>query len=441
MHPSLQGIANKADQQHDYRFLNLYTMLNKEFLLDSWRYLKKNVASGVDGLSAGEYEKELESNIENLVERLKKKSYRAKLVKRHYIPKGKDNQRPLGIPVVEDKLLQLSVSRILHVLYEPLFLRYSFGYRPRLSQLDAVKELTYELQYGWYGYVVEADIRGFFDNLNHDWLLEMLNLRINDRSFVGLIRKWLKAGILDTDGQVLHPESGTPQGGVVSPILANIYLHYALDLWFEKHVKPNCKGEVYLCRYADDFVCSFQYKREATRFLQELPNRLSKFSLSLSPEKTFMLSFCKHRMQEKNRFCFLGFEFYWDINRLGKPQIKRRTSRKKFRKVLSDFSEWIKKNKSMNFHRLFMIINSKLRGHYNYYGVIGNYDSLKEYYYHIERILKKWLNRRSQRKSYNWHGFRELLKTFKIAKPRITEKRNNQLKNLSSFALCGSEYH
>lgn len=427
MHPSLRGIANRAKCSKDYRFGNLYTMLNKEFLLDSWRYLNKSAASGIDKVSAYEYGKNLEANIEDLVERLKNKRYRAKLVRRQYIPKGKDQYRPLGIPAIEDKLLQTAVSRILQAIFEPDFLDFSYGYRPGMGAKNAVAELSFELKFGWYSYVVEADIKGFFDNIDHDWLLKMLEQRVNDKPFLRLIKKWLKAGILDTDGKVIHPVTGTPQGGIVSPVLANIYLHYVLDLWFERVIKPKCKGSVYLCRYADDFVCLFQYKAEADWFYSELPKRLAKFNLSLSAEKTRIISFTKWRMHENSRFDFLGFEFRWGKDRHGKPHIIRRTSRNKLRKSLANFTQWCKENRNLRLSKLFAILNAKLRGYYNYYGVNGNYRSLAEFWDKARDILFKWLNRRSQRKSYNWRGFKELLKHFGIERPRITETKSRQL--------------
>lgn len=407
-------------------------MLNEEYLKDSWRYLNKTASNGIDGVSAKDYEQNLEENIEGLVERLKRKNYKAKLVRRQYIPKGNGKMRPLGILTVEDKLLQTAVARILQAIYEQDFQESSFGYRPGKGAKDAVKELTYQLQYGWYGYVVEADIKGFFDNINHDWLIRMLEQRVNDRPFLGLIKKWLKAGILDTDGKILNPLTGTPQGGIVSPVLANIYLHYVLDLWFEKLVKKRFKGECSLCRYADDFVCSFQYKKEALQFYRELPKRFSKFGLRLAKDKTQVMSFSKFRMEEKTSFNFLGFEFRWGKNRKGKAQIKRRTSRCKLRKSLANFTEWCKQIRKIGLKKLLKKLNPKLRGYYNYYGVIGNYASLKEFTYQAKRILLKWINRRGQRKSYNWKGFETMLKHHNIIKPRITEKRNYQL----TLAFC-----
>lgn len=415
----LQGIARKAERQPKHRFGNLYELLNEAYLKECWRDIRKDAASGVDRISAAEYGEKLDENIHDLVERLKQKSYRAKPVRRAYIPKGAGKQRPLGIPAVEDKLLQLAVARILQAIYEQDFLRCSYGYRPNVGALDAVDKLTIKLQFGQYNYVVEADIREFFEHIDHEWLMRMLEERIEDKQFLRLIRKWLKAGVLDTDGQVRHPATGTPQGGIISPILANVYLHYVLDLWFHKVFKPRCRGEACLIRYADDFVCAFQYQEDAERFYRELGERLSKFGLEMSVEKTRVLEFSPRLNLGKTSFDFLGFEFRWGRDRKGKPHLKRRTSRKRQRDSLKRFTEWCREKCRYSCQELFRELNAKLRGYYNYYGVVGNYASLKQFYEQAMRILYKWLNRRSQRRSYNWAGFRELLKHYQVEQPRI----------------------
>lgn len=415
----LQGIARKAERQPKHRFGNLYELLNEAYLKECWRDIRKDAASGVDRISAAEYGEKLDENIHDLVERLKQKSYRAKPVRRAYIPKGAGKQRPLGIPAVEDKLLQLAVARILQAIYEQDFLRCSYGYRPNVGALDAVDKLTIKLQFGQYNYVVEADIREFFEHIDHEWLMRMLEERIEDKQFLRLIRKWLKAGVLDTDGQVRHPATGTPQGGIISPILANVYLHYVLDLWFHKVFKPRCRGEACLIRYADDFVCAFQYQEDAERFYRELGERLSKFGLEMSVEKTRVLEFSPRLNLGKTSFDFLGFEFRWGRDRKGKPHLKRRTSRKRQRDSLKRFTEWCREKCRYSCQELFRELNAKLRGYYNYYGVVGNYASLKQFYEQAMRILYKWLNRRSQRRSYNWAGFRELLKHYRVEQPRI----------------------
>jgi group II intron reverse transcriptase/maturase len=420
MQTSLRGIAQKAKEHKLHRFQDLYRLLNEELLLDCWRYIRKDAAYGVDQVSAEEYELNLEENIRQLVERLKRKSYRAKLVRRQYIPKEEGKMRPLGIPATEDKLLQVAVKRILEAIYEQDFLQCSYGYRPYVSALQAVDKLTLKLQFGSYNFIVEADIKGYFDSIDHDKLVEMLELRIDDRSLLHLIVKWLKAGILDTDGKVIHPLTGSPQGGIVSPILANVYLHHVLDLWFHQVVKQHCRGEACLIRYADDFVCAFQYQDDAERFYRVLGKRLAKFNLVLAAGKTRIIPFHRDPPSGKSRFDFLGFEFYWGKDRGGRPHLKRRTSRKKLRASLNRFTVWCKQNRNLRLKTLFSKLNVKLRGYFNYYGVIGNLASLNQFFRQALYILFKWLNRRSQRRSFNWPGFRELLAHFHLEQPRIT---------------------
>jgi group II intron reverse transcriptase/maturase len=396
-------------------------MINRISLMDAWLDINRGAASGVDKVTAMEYEENLVENIINLEKRLKEKRYKAKLVRRVYIPKGKTKLRPLGIPALEDKLVQLAAAKILGAIFEQDFLSCSWGYRPEIGALDAVKDITKTLMTGKFGYIVDADITGFFDNINHEWMVEMLELRINDKAFIRLIKKWLKAGILD-DNKVMHPVKGTPQGGIVSPVLSNIYLHYVLDLWFTKVIKPQCEGQAYICRYADDFVCAFQYKREAANFYDKLDSRLKKFGLELSKEKTRVISFSRFRKEERTSFDFLGFEFRWKVSRRGKDIISKRTSKKKYKQAMNKFADWIKRYRNKRITWIFKRLNMKLRGYYNYYGVIGNMKRLLDYFNGVVRLLFKWLNRRSQRRSYNYKGFRELCKHFKVLRPRIVEK-------------------
>lgn len=418
MQTSLLGIAKKAREAKRYRFRNLYRELNEELLRDSWRLLRKDAALGVDLISAAEYEANLEENIHQLVERLKRKRYRAKLVRRHYIPKGEGKLRPLGIPATEDKLLQLAVKRLLEAIFEQDFLSCSYGYRPQKGALEAVDQLTVKLQFGGYHQVVEADIKGFFDNLSHEWLMRMLGERIDDQAILRLIKKWLKAGVLDTDGKVLRPEGGTPQGGIISPLLANVYLHYALDLWFAKVFQRRCKGEAFLIRYADDFVCGFGREEDAQHFYSELEERLRKFGLELAAAKTRVLPFSRYRLGETS-FDFLGFEFRWGTDRQGQARLKRRTARKKFRSSVKRVAAWCKKHRHLRIKEQFRRLNAKLRGYYNYYGVNGNYASLNEFYHLLQRLHLKWLNRRSQCPSYTWDGYYALRQDFALAQPHI----------------------
>jgi len=416
---SLQGIANKATQNKTYRFRNLFGMLTVGYLFWCWDFINRKAVAGVDEMDAQAYEENLLPNIEQLVKQLKENTYRAKLVLRKYIPKGGGNLRPLGIPVIADKLLQRGVAKILEAIYEQDFLTCSYGYRPGTGALKAVKDLSRALGTGKYHWVVEADIKSFFTHINHAQLLEMLAKRIDDKRFLNLIRKWLKAGIMETDGQVTHPATGTPQGGVVSPILANIYLHYVLDEWFQETVRKHCRGQVYLCRYADDFVCAFENANDAERFYKALSQRLERFGLQVAEDKTRILEFSRCKVRAKTQFDFLGFEFRWGVNRWGKPVLKRRTSREKLKASLANYKVWFIGNCRLPKKILFAKLNRKLRGYYNYYGVRGNYKSLNSFVYRIWQLLYKWLNKRSQRRSYNVKGFKELVKDFGIARPQI----------------------
>ena len=416
---SLQGIANKATQDKTYRFRNLFGLLTTGFLFWCWDFINRKAIAGIDGLDAQAYEENLLPNIEQLVNQLKANTYKAKLVLRKYIPKTDGKLRPLGIPAIADKLLQRGVAKILEAIYEQDFLTCSYGYRPGIGALKAVKDLSSELKSKKYHSVVEADIKSFFTHINHDLLLEMLAKRIDDKRFLNLIQKWLKAGIMETDGQVTHPVTGTPQGGVVSPILANIYLHHVLDEWFEETVRKHCRGQIYLCRYADDFVCAFEDARDAKRFYKALGQRLERYGLQVAEDKTRIIEFSHCKVRVKTKFDFLGFEFRWSVTRWGKPQLKRRTSRDKLRASLAKFKEWLKKNVRIPKKILFAKLNRKLRGYYNYYGVRGNYKSLSSFVYRVRQLIYKWLNRCSQRKSYNVEGFKALVNDFGIANPRI----------------------
>lgn len=426
MRTSLQAIANKSKKDKRHRFQNLANMLTVDFLKDSWRFVKKSSAPGIDGRDAREFEKNLHANLTDLVNRLKQGRYRAGLIKRVYIPKGNGKLRPLGLPNIEDKILQMAVSRILSAIYEQDFIEDSFGYRPKRGAKQAVENLTRKIQFGRFTYVVEADIKGFFDNLNHDWLVKMLKLRIDDRVMIRLIEKWLKAGIVEPDGMKINPLTGTPQGGIISPLLANVYLHYALDLWFERVVKKHCQGEAEIIRYADDFICVFRYSHDADRFYQELGKRLRKFNLELATEKSGILKFSRFLIKNGKRFDFLGFEFFWQYDRNGKPNLAKRTSREKLRKSLKLFNEWARSARNFRMRKLFSLVNAKLKGYYGYYGVIGNSYSLNEFFFHAKMILYRWLNRRSQRKSFNLTTFKEILEYYQIARPRITQSRFSQ---------------
>jgi group II intron reverse transcriptase/maturase len=415
----LRAIAEKAQRDPHHRFGDLYRWLNQDVLRWCFYQLRKDAASGVDGVTYQAYEQNLEGNLADLVGRLKRKAYRARLVRRKYIPKGEGKYRPLGIPALEDKLLQMAATQILLAIYEGDFLKCSYGYRPGLGPHDAVRALTDELFRGEYNFVVEADIRGFFDHIQWDWLMKMLGRRIQDGALLGLIRKWLRAGILEEDGRVIHPETGTPQGGVISPVLANVYLHHVLDLWFERVVEKRNRGGCKLYRFADDFVACFEYGHEAAAFEKDLKERLGKFGLEVAPEKTQTLRFGRNGGPHNGRFDFLGFEFYWEASRKGKPIVKRRTARKKWRGGVQRMKEWIKTNRNQKIRELMRTLAAKLRGTWNYYGIIGNSQKLSQFHTATLRLVFKWLNRR---RSYTWRTFNRLLRRFQIPPPRIVEK-------------------
>src|SRR6266567_1968136 len=424
---SLRAIANKAVQSKTHRFGGLYRLLNQANLRECFFQLRKDAAPGVDGVTFEEYERNLEENLRSLVQRLTNKSYRARLVRRKYIPKGNGKLRPLGIPALEDKLLQCAVTQILLAIHEADFLPCSYAYRPQRGPHDAVRELTDELHWGKHNFVVEADIKGFFDHLQHDPLIEMLGRRIQDGALLRLIRKWLKAGILEEDGRVIHPELGTPQGGVISPVLANVYLHYVLDLWFKEQVQPRNRGQSRLFRFADDFVACFEYRHEAAAFEQALKERLAQYGLEEAPDKTKTIRFGRNGGPHNGRFDFLGFEYRWEADRQGRPTVKRRTARKKLQGAVQRMGEWLQTHRHWKLPDLMKTLAAKLRGHWNYYGVIGNSQSLSQYHYLTCGLLHKWLNRRSQKRSYTWPALNRLLERHQVPRPKIVEQGRKRM--------------
>src|SRR5947209_1803579 len=432
----LRAIAEKAYHNKRHRFGDLYRWLNRDVLGLSFFRLRKDAASGVDGVTFQQYEKNLENNLADLEERLKRKAYRARLVRRQYIPKGNGKLRPLGIPVLEDKLLQMAVTQILLAIYEVDFLPCSYGYRPGVSAHDAIRDLSQELQFGGHHFVVEADIKGFFDNIQWEWLERMLEQRIADGAFLNLIRKWLRAGILEEDGKVIHPQTGTPQGGVISPVLANIYLHYALDLWFERVVRPQQQGRCRMIRYADDFVACFEYRHEAEAFEKGLKERLAKFGLEVAADKTKTLRFGHNGGPHNGRFDFLGFEFYWEPDRQGKPRVKRRTATKKWRAGVQRMTDWVKAHRHQKLSRTMKTLKAKLVGTWNYYGLIGNYRRMQLFYDATCRTLHNRLNRRSQRRSMTWPAFNRMLARFQVPRPRNVEKNTLGTPCQTELSFC-----
>jgi group II intron reverse transcriptase/maturase len=392
-----------------------------------FKVLDGSKAIGIDGVTKEDYGKNLEENLENLSTRLKRMGYRPQNRKRAYIPKpGDEKGRPLAISVFEDKIVEMSVKRVLEQIYEPIFLECSYGYREKRSPHQCIDAIGKTVQQKRINHIVEADIRSFFDRLNWEWLDKFLRHRIGDDRLLRLIRRMLIAGIME-DGLVHANEEGAPQGSIVSPILSNVYLHYVLDLWFEKRVKPNAKGEAHLFRFADDFLCVFQFKDEAEAFERNLKDRLDGFGLQIAPEKTRRLEYgpyavqnAKRRKEKVPRFTFLGFTHYCGKTRSGYFKVKRHTSVRKKRLKLREYTEWIKENRGVfSTGDLMRRAKSRLQGHLNYYAVTDNSKMCNEYHYLFTRITFKWLNRRSQRKSYTWEAFEQMLECVKWPKLKI----------------------
>lgn len=423
------GIEFNLGKAQEDKVQNLACYINEKALEESHKEMDRNKAKGSDGVSKDEYAVNLKANLEELIQDMKSGRYKPNASRRTYIPKdGSNKMRPLGISCYKDKLVENVIAKILTMVYEPKFYGESYGFRPGRNCHQAVREVIEDVQFRRTNYVVEADIKGFFDNVDHEWMMKFLEHDIADKKFLELIKKFLKAGIME-DGKLLESEKGTPQGNGASPLLANIYLHYVLDTWFVKQVKKHCKGEAYLIRYCDDFVCCFQYKEDAEKFYQDLIERFRKFKLELALEKTKILEFgrfAKHNramrwLGKPETFDFLGFTFYCSEN--GKKEFFRckvKTSKKKFRVKVKTMKEWIKKNRTLKLSELMKKINQKLTGYYRYYGVTDNMREVKNYRNAVVWLLYKWLNRRSQRRSYNLETFfKGLLKSLPIVEPKI----------------------
>ena len=374
------------------------------------------------------YAEHRQAKVAALLERLKQTRYRAKLLRRRSLPKGDGQERPLGIPVLEDKLLQAAWARLLNAIDAQELLACRDGERPERGAGEAVRDLTFDLQYGRYGYVVEADIKGCFDPMDHAWRLKLRQLRIDPRASLGLSRRWLKAGILETDGRVIHPDTGVPQGGVVSPVLANAYWHDALDLGVEKGGNPRCPGEALLSGYAADLVCAVRCRTEAEWFYQALSRRLGQFKREVAPEKTRILRFSRCHPGMARRFPCLGVEFSWPEDRQGVPRVKRRTARTRWQRACQRSKEGMQANRHWPAKAFFTGLNARLRGHYSSYGVHGNAHALQRFFDWAMACASKWLNRRGgQRKSCSWTRCIQLLDAVPIERPHITEPRRRRV--------------
>jgi len=425
----LHRIAGKARRDPEFVFTSLFHLMDKELLRGCFERLRSDTAAGIDRVTKAEYAKTLEANLSELVARLHRMGYRPQAVRRRYIPKpGSTKGRPLGIPTLEDKLVQAGLVRILEQIYEQDFLDGSYGFRPGRSCHDALRALSREVEGGSIHWIVEADIKGFFDNVSHEWMMKFLGHRIGDKRVLRMVKRFLKAGIVE-EGKLLTSREGTPQGGVISPLLANIYLHYVLDLWFERRYLRSCSGVARLIRYADDFVVCFEKQDEAERFRRELMERLAQFSLEVESSKTKVLEFgpraaehvCKQGGRKPDSFDFLGFTHYCSRSHDGKRfRMKRVTSRKRFRAKLGAFKQWLKDNRSkMMTRKLWEGACTKLRGHYAYYGVTDNSSGIERFAQEAKRLLYKWLNRRGGKRPLTWEKLLLMEERFPLPKPRI----------------------
>lgn len=423
----LNLIAVKAKQDKTLKFTALIHHVNEENLMQCYGELKRNRACGIDEVTVEEYGENLQANVRSLVERLKRKTYQPKPVKRGYIPKpGKAEKRGLGIPAVEDKLVQLMLKHILEAIFENNFLDYSYGFRPYRNSHLAIRKLDYEVMKRPVNYIVEVDVRKFFDTVQHDWLIKCLEQRIADRNLLGLIKKLLKSGYVEA-GQYHASKMGTPQGGIISPLLANIYLHYVLDLWFDKVVKRQVGGYINLVRYCDDFVVCCQHQSDAENFLSQLEVRLKKFGLLIAWDKTQILPFgrkawCQSHVARKKMktFNFLGFTHYCGRSRRGKFLMGHKTTKENLQRKLREIKEWVKERRGKVPLKIWWnLLKVKMSGHYSYFGISGNLRCLDQFYDCVTRLVYKWINKRSQKRSMAWVKFKAYLKQNPLPKPKI----------------------
>ena len=424
----LQRIAEKARQKPSFKFTNLFYLMNDELLRGCFQRLRKDAAAGIDGVTKEEYAKNLDTNLANLLERLHRMAYIPQPVRRVYIPKpGSDKLRPLGVTCLEDKLVESGIVRILEAVYEQDFIGDSYGFRPNRSCHQALRTLNATVEKGRINVIAEADIKGFYNNMDQNWIMKFLGHRIGDKLILRMVKRFLKAGIME-EGKLLASDEGTPQGGSISPILSNIYLHYVLDIWFEKVFRKSCTGAARLIRFADDFVVCFQRGEDADRFCVELGERLGKFNLEVEPTKTKVLEFGRFaakraavKGEKPETFDFLGFTHYCSTKRDGTGfRVKRKTANKKFTAKLAAFKDWLKNARTMKTKGLWEIAKAKLRGHYAYYGVTDNMQGIRRYLRAVQYLLFKWLNRRGKRGCLTGDKFNRMLELFPLPVPRIT---------------------
>lgn len=421
-----QRIARLAEQMPDAGFTSLAYHVDLEWLKEAYRRTRKDGASGTDDVTAAQYELELENNLASLLERFRSGSYFAPPVKRAYIPKevGGEPIRPIGIPTLEDKVLQRAVVMLLSPLYEQDFLDCSYGFRPSRNAHQALEALWRAIMgMGSVSWVMEVDVKSYFDTVKHEYLRGFYKRRVRDGVVNRVLGKWLKAGVME-DGALCYPKEGTPQGGVISPLLANIYLHEVLDVWFDREVRPRLRGRAELIRFADDFVIVFSNEGDARRMREVLPKRFERFGLTIHDTKTRLVDFRRPggRDKEPEVFNFLGFTHYWGKSRKGKWVVKRKTAKKKLKQAVRRVYIWCKRNRHKPVKDQWRMLSRKLHGHYGYYGITFNMRGVISFYEQAKRSWCKWLNRRSRDKDMPWERFNRLLERYPLPMPRIVHQ-------------------
>ena len=426
MSTKITRINQIAKERPKEKFTSVYHLINQELLLECYNELDKNKATGIDGVTKETYFINLEANLEGIVERLKTMSYKPRPARKIEIPKGNGKVREIAIANFEDKIVQLAIKKIVEAIYEPKFTKNMFGFRPNKSCHDCLRYLNECIERKKTNYILDADIKGFFDNINHELIMKGLEMHIGDKRLLRLIKRFLIVGIME-EGKHLRSEKGTPQGSILSPVLANIVMYYGIILYIER-IKETTKGYVEVINYADDLVLCFQYKEEAEKIYKMLEQRLEKLGLKFAEDKTRLIEFgryaeincTKEGKGKPETFDFLGFTHYCSRSADGKRfRVKRKTSRKKLKQKMKSMKFWLKENRKEELVNIMATLRRKLIGHYNYYGITDNSKMIEIYYYEVQAMLFKWLNRRSQRNSYTSEGFNEMLKIYNLPRPKI----------------------
>lgn len=424
MSPGLLKVVERAKTEPEGRFHSLAHLLDVPALMRAYRRMRKDAAVGVDGVTKEQYGQDLEGNLRGLHERLVSKRFRHQPIRRVHIPKDNGKTRPIGISAFEDKLVQDAVREVLEAVYEQDFLDCSHGFRPGRRAHDAIRALDRVVHQGRVSWILEADIVSFFDSLDRNKLKELLQIRVADGSLLRLIGKCLHVGVLDGEAYA-EPETGTAQGSVLSPMLGNVYLHYALDLWFEREVKPRLRGEAHLVRYADDFVMTFERQDDAERVMDVLGKRMGRFGLTLHPDKTRLLPFRRPPAGQTGgkgpaTFDFLGFTLHWRRARSGRWGMMCKTRSARLRRSVQAIADWCRRHRHLPVKEQHTALRRRIQGHFNYFGISGNFRSLLLLVEEAKRAWYKWLRRRSQQAHLNWEQFGAMLKRLPLPRPRIT---------------------